>query len=170
MSELEGKEIARLKKSLRGVQSQKRFAFFLVLVFLTLNVYFYYFPLNQMDVTQTAEHKALRDNVTRLKKKNNSLNDQLKKIQSNPVKGFALDEIVYAVQFRSLESKVPLVSGKFNTIKDYQSSELFSYSAGVFATEAEAVQLRDQLEKIGFKDAFVVAFKQGERMLLKNLQ
>lgn len=76
-------------------------------------------------------------------------------------------QILYKVQFMSASQRIPLLSDKFNGLKDvgeYQDGVAYKYTAGEFKTIAEAMKYRTEMQKKGFKDCFVVKFKDGKRM------
>jgi N-acetylmuramoyl-L-alanine amidase len=77
--------------------------------------------------------------------------------------------ILYKVQFMSSGQRIPLVSDKFKGLKDvgeYQDGTVYKYTAGEFKTAEEAMKYRTEMQGKGFKDCFVVKFKDGVR--LKN--
>lgn len=75
--------------------------------------------------------------------------------------------IIYKVQFMSSSQRIPLVSDKFKGLKDvgeYQDGTSYKYTAGEFITIDEAMKYRTEMQSKGFKDCFVVKFKDGVRM------
>ncbi|MEO6882643.1 MAG: N-acetylmuramoyl-L-alanine amidase [Bacteroidia bacterium] len=77
------------------------------------------------------------------------------------------DSNVFRVQFASFSKKIPLDDKKFDGLKDvweYQAGEIYKYTAGNFATADKAIALQTKMRKNGFKDAFVVIFKNGKRI------
>ena len=78
-------------------------------------------------------------------------------------------QISYKVQFMSTGQRVPMLSDKFKGLKDvgeYQDGTAYKYTAGEFRTLEEAMKYRGEMQGKGFKDCFVVKFKDGKR--LKN--
>lgn len=75
--------------------------------------------------------------------------------------------VLYKVQFMSAGQRIPLVSDKFKGLKDvgeYQDGALYKYTAGEFNTLEEAMKYRSEIFSKGYKDCFVVKFKDGKRM------
>ena len=92
--------------------------------------------------------------------------DSLKKDTSGrnyPVK----KEIFYKVQFAASPTKKSLSSPDFKGLRDVQvyfHNGMYKYVSGSFKTLSEANLLLKQIQDTGFKDAFVVAFVDGERI------
>ena len=75
--------------------------------------------------------------------------------------------IIYKVQFMASAQRVPLLSDKFKGLKDvgeYQDGTAYKYTAGEFKTLEDAMKYRSEMQGKGFKDCFVVKFKDGMRM------
>ena len=93
---------------------------------------------------------ALSDNST-------STTEAISSIKQN-IKG----ETVYSVQIGAFtEKSYPLLSESFTAI--LSNGEYLRYSIGVFKTLKEAQNFRKQLLKMGFEDAFVASFINGNR-------
>jgi N-acetylmuramoyl-L-alanine amidase len=76
------------------------------------------------------------------------------------------DQIVFKVQFASSEKEMDYKT-TYSQLKDvsfYKVGQLFKYTSGQFQTFEEATQRQIELRDSGFKDCFVVAFKEGLRM------
>lgn len=87
-------------------------------------------------------------------------------IKPGPV-NTADDGIVYRVQFYSSPNKVALNSVKFKgltNVFEYKASDNYRYAAGKYTKFAEAVKYQATVRGKGFKDAFVVVFKDGKRL------
>ena len=79
----------------------------------------------------------------------------------------------YTVQFSTLNKKVPVTDKSFKGIKDvevYEYKSAYRYTSGRFMTKAEAMARQDEVRKLGFKDAFVIAFVNGERVSVKQAE
>ena len=79
----------------------------------------------------------------------------------------------YTVQFSTLNKKVPVTDPAFKGIKEvevYDYNGAYRYTSGRFQTKAEAVTRQAQVRKLGFKDAFVIAFVNGKRVNLKEAE
>ncbi len=76
-------------------------------------------------------------------------------------------DITFRVQFAVSDAEPDFKEGKFKEIKDpgfYQSGIMFKITAGNFNKSSEAVNLQNAMRRQGFPDAFVVAFKSGQRI------
>lgn len=75
--------------------------------------------------------------------------------------------LVYRVQFYSSPTKVGLSATKFADLTDvyeYKSDANYRYTAGKYSKFADAVKYQATVRSKGFKDAFVVVFKDGKRL------
>jgi N-acetylmuramoyl-L-alanine amidase len=73
----------------------------------------------------------------------------------------------YKVQFMSSGERIPLLSDKFKGLKDvgeYQDGNVYKYTAGEFKTFDEANKYRSEMASKGYKDCFVIRFKDGKRV------
>jgi N-acetylmuramoyl-L-alanine amidase len=81
-------------------------------------------------------------------------------------------EIIYRVQIATFDSPKPLNYKKFKGaeyIMEYYHNGLFKYTAGKFNTAREAVEYMNTLkEEKKFKDCFVVAFKDNQRISIEE--
>lgn len=80
-----------------------------------------------------------------------------------------INQIDYRVQFASFPDKQNIRKGAFTNISDvreYRHSGQYKYTSGSFAVLDEALQHRKKMVALGYKDAFVVAFKNNERITL----
>ncbi len=76
-------------------------------------------------------------------------------------------QVSYRVQFAMYPDSKPLDSQLFNGIDDvkmYRHAGAFKYTSGDFATMDEALLYRKKLIAKGYKDAFVVIFRDNERI------
>ncbi|MCR5659368.1 MAG: N-acetylmuramoyl-L-alanine amidase [Bacteroidales bacterium] len=79
----------------------------------------------------------------------------------------------FAVQFSTLNKKVPVTDPAFKGVKDvavYEYNGAYRYISGHFLTKAEAVARQNEVRNLGFKDAFVIAFVNGERGTIKQAE
>ena len=77
--------------------------------------------------------------------------------------------VVYKVQFKSSWKKIPAESEEFKgmpTVDHYFKDNLYKYTIGSFSTENECDNYIKIAVSKGFKDAFVVAFYQKNRISL----
>ena len=77
----------------------------------------------------------------------------------------------YAVQFSTLSRKAPVNDPAFNGVKEvamYDYNGLYCYVSGHFTNKADAVKRQTQVQALGFKDAFIIAFMNGQRVSVKQ--
>jgi N-acetylmuramoyl-L-alanine amidase len=89
-----------------------------------------------------------------------------KEIVEKPVK-IIDNKIVFKVQFVGSEVELDLTSRKYKDTKNpsyYKMKGLYKYTSGAFEKIKDAIEHQNFLREKGFKDCFVVAFKNGERM------
>jgi N-acetylmuramoyl-L-alanine amidase len=90
-------------------------------------------------------------------------NTKDKKEEPLPVK----TSIVYKVQFASSDIELNLKDSRFNSIVDgsyYKVKNVLKYTSGNYVSIKDAVSHQAQLREKGFKDCFVIALKNGERI------
>ena len=79
----------------------------------------------------------------------------------------------FTVQFSTLNKKVPITDKAFKGIEDvsvYEYNGAYRYVSGHFSTKAEAVVRQTELRNLGYKDAFIIAFVNGERASVKQAE
>ncbi len=79
--------------------------------------------------------------------------------------------IEYKVQFAGSEKELDLKEKKYSIIENgwfYKTGSTFRYTSGNFKTSREAFAHQKKLNENGFKDAFVVAFKNREKISLPD--
>ena len=79
----------------------------------------------------------------------------------------------FTVQFSTLDKKVPVTDKTFKGVKEvevYEYNGAYRYTSGRFTTKAEAVARQNEVRNLGFKDAFVIAFINGERGTVKQAE
>ncbi|MCW3078029.1 MAG: hypothetical protein JWO32_2638 [Bacteroidetes bacterium] len=97
-----------------------------------------------------------------------------KKIQTDDVKdGNAVTkaEIVFKVQFASSDVALDLKDTKFSMVKEpsfYKVKNVLKYTSGNYNSIKDAFAHQGQLKQNGFKDCFVIAIKNGERIDLNE--
>jgi N-acetylmuramoyl-L-alanine amidase len=77
------------------------------------------------------------------------------------------DEIVFRVQFASTREKMPLDAPEFKGLQNvgyYFHEGLYKYTVGNEKTLEDAAVLQSMVHKSGFRDAFVVAFVNEQRI------
>jgi len=96
-----------------------------------------------------------------------TVNDSKSKIKDTLSKPDTKKEIFFKVQFASSSIKKSLNSSDFKGIKDVQEyfhNGMYKYITGNEKTLESATDLLNKVHDLGFKDAFVVAFLNGERI------
>ena len=79
----------------------------------------------------------------------------------------------FTVQFASRDKKVASTNKAFSGVKEvdvYEYNGAFRYISGRFATKAEATKRQAEVRKLGYTDAFVIAFINGERGTIKQAE
>ncbi len=94
-------------------------------------------------------------------------------MDSNPRTDRKMPNVVFKVQFYSsdklLAKDSPLFKGLKN-VGNYRHAGLFRYTVGNDQNHKAAIQLQANVRNLGFKDAFVVAFINGERATVQEAQ
>ena len=79
---------------------------------------------------------------------------------------------VYKVQFLTMRTKANKLDNKFKMIDQFEiedsGSNFYRYLSGNFQDFKQAVKYQNKLRAEGLKDAFVVAYKKGKRVSLKE--
>jgi hypothetical protein len=84
-------------------------------------------------------------------------------------KQFLDKETVYSVQVQSfVDNNLTLASDALTNTLFAKANPYYSYSLGTFETLKEAQDFRKQLVKIGFNDAFVASYKDGQRLKIES--
>ena len=79
----------------------------------------------------------------------------------------------FTVQFASRDKKVASTDKAFSGVKEvdvYEYNKAFRYVSGRFTTMAAAKKRQDEIKALGYTDAFVVAFINGERGTIKQAE
>ena len=79
----------------------------------------------------------------------------------------------FTVQFASRDKKVASTDKTFSGVKEvdvYEYNGAFRYVSGKFTSKDDATKRQAELRKLGYNDAFVVAFVNGERGTIKQAE
>ena len=79
----------------------------------------------------------------------------------------------FTVQFASRDKKVASTDKAFSGVKEvsvYEYNGAFRYVSGKFTSKDAATKRQNELRSLGYKDAFVVAFINGERGTIKQAE
>lgn len=163
----------QLMRKLKSSNSSKVLFIFLFVLALGLGLYtFFVVKAPKVDPSAMEKIEDLESQVATLEDENEDLKTNTSSTNSGSA-DCADGEIpsgnIYTVQFKSLTNKIKLMSGKFLNLKQSQG-KYHEYSIGIYDNQRDAVVLRDQLEKLGFRDAFVVVFQGDRKVLLKDLK
>lgn len=89
-------------------------------------------------------------------------------VKASPELSSDPDQVVFRVQFQSVstkrDSRSITVGGRPYEVFEYFSNGTYKYCAGEFPSPAAAAGLQAQLRRDGYSDAFVVAFRNNERV------
>ena len=81
--------------------------------------------------------------------------------------------VSFRVQFATRDTEVPVTAREFAKVPEvgvYFYNGAYRYTSGDFPTKAEAINRQAEVRKMGFSDAFVVAFINGERSSIKEAE
>ncbi len=97
--------------------------------------------------------------------------DSLHKIQRNARQAFVADSlktsisdlsIIYSVQIGAyIHFNSNLISDDITQLEEFEDNGFNKFAVGKFMTYKEAVLLRDDLKRLGFKDSFIIAKSYG---------
>lgn len=95
--------------------------------------------------------------------------------KETPKQGIAEDEkgVVYRVQIHNSPKKLkqnnPVFKGR-SDVWEYEQGGSYKYTVGRFEKPEDATKLQAELKQQGFRDAFVVAFRNNQRISLQEAQ
>ncbi len=98
---------------------------------------------------------------------NQPTNDSIK-LKTQPIE----QNIVFKIQIANSSKKIPLNSPKFvaaKGVEEIEEDKIFKYLTGNYKTIDEAFAEQRRLRKEGFKDAFTVAFVNGKKTSMKEV-
>ena len=81
--------------------------------------------------------------------------------------------VAFKVQFATRDTKIPVTDKAFSRVSEvdvYYYNGAYRYTSGDFRTKQEAINRQAEIRKLGFSDAFVVAFVNGERATIKEAE
>jgi len=87
-----------------------------------------------------------------------------------PEKSSLPEGLVYKVQVGAYRNPIPqnLFKGFAPIMAEKAGNGITRYTAGLFLNQSTALTARDQIRKLGYPDAFLVAFLNGERISLSQ--
>ncbi|CAM1354359.1 SPOR domain-containing protein [Tenacibaculum insulae] len=115
-----------------------------------------------LDSIKRADARKARKNKSGLGK--NNLDKTI-----NQVSKSTSGETMYSVQVGVFsENRFPLLSSQTIPSTVIATDGYFKYSLGLYTSLGEAKELRKELVKVGFKDAFVASYIDGKRQKIHN--
>ena len=94
-------------------------------------------------------------------------------VQSVVSENDSIGNTYFTVQFASRDKKVASTDKAFSGVKEvdvYEYNGAFRYISGKFTSKDAATKRQAEVRALGYKDAFVVAFVNGERGTLKQAE
>ncbi|MCB0396635.1 MAG: N-acetylmuramoyl-L-alanine amidase [Flavobacteriales bacterium] len=79
--------------------------------------------------------------------------------------------VVFKVQVVSSANRIEMNDPSFknlSSLKEYQDQGIYKYAAGSAKTFSEATTLQSDIRAMGFTDAFIVAFRDGQKIPLRD--
>ena len=119
------------------------------------------------DYMASAIYRAVRDHLKELEQEDAETEDPALQLRQE----LAKDTVYYRVQFAGYKKKKKKNYRKFRKLKDvryYVDNGLYKYTSGNDTSYKAMLKWKDEVRRLGFKDAFVVAFKNGKRISLKE--
>lgn len=122
--------------------------------------------VEQKEITKTDnESETENEKIDKIEKPNPS---ELTKNNNN--KKDSTNAVVFKIQVATSQIRIDTKSAYFRgiVVEEYKENKMYKYTAGNFSNFNQAVDMQNSVRKMGFKDAFVVAFKNGERISLQD--
>ena len=108
------------------------------------------------------------DSLLKLENKLRDVKIEVLNAQRN-ASGIVEETIVYSVQIGAFANfKATLFSENLAHMKEFKEGGLNKYAIGNFITYTEALILKNDLKKLGFKDCFIVAQSYGEPVNIRE--
>ena len=98
----------------------------------------------------------------------NKTNSQTETSQKNNIEK---DKVIFRVQIETSDKKISLTDARFKGVQvfEYQQDKLYKYAAGNFEGDIKTARnYKNELIKLGFNSPFIVAFFNGERIILEK--
>jgi N-acetylmuramoyl-L-alanine amidase len=132
------------------------------------------------DLMASAMFRAFRDYKTKIES-NQPLTkivekvkiEEVKEIQTTEVYEPKKDELYFNVQFMATKSKVDLNDSKLKNVPSKKVevvNDIYRYMSGPFNSYQVAQNILAQIKSLGYKDAFIVPYKNNQRLNLKDVE
>ena len=122
--------------------------------------------LNSRGLTllKTEDYKSLKQaELTNRLQYNETKNDDV--VQKESIG----NQTIYAVQIGAFKNNdIELFSDSFTQFNEFKQGGFYKYSLGAFETLEEAQNLRKKVIGLGFNDAFVASYVNGERQTIEE--
>lgn len=126
---------------------------------------------NEVKTLDTTEEASAREIAEKFKKKEAEKKEDkiVKEENKSNLKreDFRQGQIVFKVQFASSDIELNLKDQKFSSLVEpsyYKMKNIYKYTSGSYIDLKDAAAHQAQLREKGFKDCFVIAMKDGERV------
>ena len=127
---------------------------------------------NTVATTPVEEPKPIEAPVT-VSVEEPEVKSEVKPETPSEVEPILKTKVSFKVQFASRDTKVPVTDKAFAKVPEvgeYFYNGAYRYVSGDFATKQEAMARQAEIRNMGFSDAFVVAFINGERATIKEAE
>ena len=98
----------------------------------------------------------------------------IKKTEPSPIKTVPTNTVIYKVQIAASDKNVSKTDPKFSSIKDMVNDKsaggLNRYVVGNYSKRSDAEARMKTMKAKGYKDAFVIAYKNGKRVALESVK
>lgn len=121
------------------------------------------------DYLASAIYRAFKEYKTELEKRNTKEKSIVTEEREKNIQPLNPDEIIFKVQIATSSKKLKENDPQFNGLEDieyYEAGGLFRYTTGKTSSYKQATEIQQFAKEKGFKDAFIVAFKNGKRISL----
>ncbi len=103
----------------------------------------------------------LQESITNLTQDNSDL----EKVEEESIN----NTVIYTVQIGAFENNnTQLYSDNLIQFKEVYKDEFYKYSIGAYSTLEEAQSFRKKIVEIGFRDAFIASYQNGERLKIEE--
>ena len=163
-------------KDLRKIKIQRNvFAGISAVIFLAVfGLWSYFSGITTSRARGTQDNVLVSiDSLDAIKTRIDNLKDQNQELslvkEFYLAKQFLEKEKVYSVQVKSfVDNNVTLASEALTNTMFVKTNPFYAYSLGTFETLEEAQKFRKQLVTIGFQDAFVASYQDGQRLKIES--